>query len=292
MPAGTLRKIFLLFFFLIFLFSSCVKDVTNIKLPDASPKLVVGCFISPQDTVLVATVTKSVPYFGSKQNSNTVFQKVSNALVKISDGTNSGILSFNTGDSTYKLKASQFSVLPAKTYYLTVSTPDGSSVSASCTVPLSSVPSMSIHFIDTVSSFTGTNKEIDVSWQDIPNQTNYYVFFAQEATLQYSYNGGGTGIVDTLYNNLDTLGSPVFTNQGRAGSAFTVKIMWQDFYSSVFYDFYVLNISQDYYQYLNSISNFNNTSGDPFGTPSPVFTNVKGGLGIFTAFQKLHVRKM
>jgi hypothetical protein len=286
MMNGRRRIYFISYLLLAFcILSSCRKEVTNIKLPNTS-KLVVGCFISPQDTLLTATITRSVPVFGS--SAYTAYPYVWNANVRISDGVHSGTFLFNAIDSNYVLEAKQFPVLPGKTYTLNVSAPSGENVSASCTVPLNQVTSVGLNFVDTTSLVFGgsglpAKKEIDMNWQDIPGQSNYYLAFAQEATYLYG---------DTIYNYIDSNGVSLFSNIGNNGSQFSIKFIWTDSSIPIFYDFYVMNISSEYYQYLNSIPNNVISNGDPFAVPNPVYTNITGGLGIFTAMQKLHVRKI
>jgi hypothetical protein len=52
---------------------------------------------------------------------------------------------------------------------------------------------------------------------------------------------------------------------------------------SAFLKVYLLNTDKSYYDYHRSLGNYD-SGDDPFTEPSPVFSNVNGGLGIFAAY--------
>jgi len=273
-------RIFFLFILFIFLLVRCQKEVTNIKLPETNPKLVAGCFISPQDTLIVVTLTRSNPIFGSGHNSsNNSF--VTDASVIISNGINAVAVPYNNTNWQYELQASAFPVLSGKTYYLNISTPKGENVSARCAVPPSNLSSMTIDFIDTTSS----EQKINVKWTDIPNQINYYRVFAQ-TVMQDSFMN------DTTYFEMYSDNSLQNDNE-KDGQEMSSKLNAYSSYGGtnniIGYDFYLLNIDEEYYKYYRSLENF--SYGDPFSEPSPLYTNINGGLGVFAAYQKIHVRK-
>src|SRR3972149_9782654 len=93
------EKIYFLTLFLlsgfIILPAGCEKDVTNIKQPETKPKLVAGCFISPQDTLIIVTLTRSNPIFGTGHNDSNNLS-VTDASVIISNGINSVVIPYNS----------------------------------------------------------------------------------------------------------------------------------------------------------------------------------------------------
>ena len=263
------------------LLSGCVKDATNVKLPDTPPKLVVGCFISPQDTLIVVTLSRSNPIFGpAHNNSNNLL--VADASVIISDGAASVVVPYNSVNERYELPATMLTIASGQTYSLNISTPKGESVSASCTVPPSNLASLTVEFIDTASS----TKRINVKWTDIPNETNYYRIFAQTVFADSFAN-------DTAYNEMYSDNS-LQNDYDKDGKEMTSKLNGYSYYTGgngytkIGYDFYLLNIDAEYYKYQNSLNNY--TYGDPFSEPIPLYTNIKGGLGIFGAYQKFYIR--
>ena len=262
------------------LLAGCEKDVDNIKLPKTDPKLVVGCFISPQDNYISVTLTRSNPIFGPG-HSNTGSLPVEDASVIISDGSNAVTIPYDISNEHYEIPASAFPIIAGQTYGLTVSTPKGENVSGSCTVPPSNPVLLTVNFTDT-SSY---NKKITVKWQDISGEVNYYRVVGQMVSIDPATPGDTSFtymyIASSLYNDHDKDGNEMYAKlegywDGNSGSQL------------IAYDFYLLNIDPEYYTYQNSIDHY--TYGDPFSEPSLIYTNIKGGLGVFAAYQILRVR--
>mgnify|MGYP003444346138 FL=1 len=101
---------------------SCVKEVKNIKLPPSDPKLVVGCFISPQDTLIALTLKRSSPLFGSG-NGSSQHEPVTGASVIISGNAGSVQLNYNSKRKQYEASKKTFPISGGETYNLTISTP-------------------------------------------------------------------------------------------------------------------------------------------------------------------------
>jgi hypothetical protein len=97
----------------------CTKKAT-IKLPEPESKIVVTCFITPDDSIISAVVRLSTPKFGPVDTSAVFRDDVSDAVVRISDGSNSLVLSFDQDFFFYSAPAKSFPVLPGKTYNLNV----------------------------------------------------------------------------------------------------------------------------------------------------------------------------
>ena len=263
------------------LIAGCVKDANNIKLPETEAKLVVGCFISPQDSMIVVTLTRSNPIFGKNHNSSRALNNVVDAEVTIFNGTNTINIPYNNGYLDYEIASSLFPITSGTTYQIKVSTPQNEHLSASCTVPLSTVSSVDIE-VDTLSR----TKKVILKWQDIPNETNYYqaVGFL---IISDTFNG------DTTHTPMGWNYNHLANDQDRDGSQLHADLEY-DFYGHydskiIGFGFYLMNTDVEYYKYQKSINNY---GGDnPFSEPTPVYSNIKGGLGIFCAFQKFYIRK-
>src|SRR5688572_12054191 len=116
-------KTYLLILFVLPLFYSCTKDATGIKLPETDPKLVVGCFISPDDPEIIATVAQSNPIFGSGHNNkNTI--TLPEAEVKISDGVNTATLPYDDVTERFRISTSALPIVAGKTYTINVTAPN------------------------------------------------------------------------------------------------------------------------------------------------------------------------
>jgi hypothetical protein len=262
------------------LLASCVKEVTNITLPSSTPKLVVGCFISPQDSGITVTLTRSLPIFDPNHQSNPDNDPIPDASVVISNGINSHPIPYNYKTRQYELPANQFPILSGQAYSLAVSTPNRESVSATCTVPASNLTSLDVDFTDTISYL----KKCVVKWKDIPNQPNYYRAFGEIEFINNISN-----MRDTNYNSLYGR-NILFSDYEKDGQELSCKLEGQQGWGKVIsYNFRVLHVDKEYYNYLNSLLHYN-SSNDPFSEPSPVYTNIKGGLGVFAAYQKFERR--
>lgn len=187
---------------------SCDSMVTeispkNLNIPDS--KLVLNCFISPQDTTLYATLTESNPLFGVKNIKNDIFyildgdttwvynNAVKNAKIVLSDETQAITFAYNDTLKVYyyHLDKSSFKILAGKTY--TISAEDATrKVSSSCTVP-NTKPSISSYEIKTDTSLVSWQsglraREINVklNWQDA-NKPNTYYRISGKALAANSY---------------------------------------------------------------------------------------------------------
>src|SRR3954465_15511204 len=71
-----------------FLIVTCTKKAT-IKLPPNEEKLVVTCFLSPDENYINVVVRLSKPKFGAQQNTSSSTGDVEDATVTVSDGSES-----------------------------------------------------------------------------------------------------------------------------------------------------------------------------------------------------------
>jgi hypothetical protein len=55
------------------------------------------------------------------------------------------------------------------------------------------------------------------------------------------------------------------------------------YYDSAFIKIYLLNTEKSYYLYQKSLEDYK-SGEDPFTEVTPVYSNIDGGLGIFTSF--------
>jgi hypothetical protein len=262
---------------------SCEKEVTNIKLPSTKPKLVVGCFLSPQDTLIRLSLTRSKPIFGTEPAKKEAIS-VTDALVIISNKSQSITLSFNAITNKYEVKAGSFPIVAGTTYSLKISTPNGEIVSATCTIPDSPIPDARIELLDTSSA----TKVVNIKWKDIPNETNYYTVIGQAQQIV-----NGPIAQDTLLTSLLYDGTSSLNDNRKDGNELSMILIdfnpGSEHIISTHYSVWVLNIDLNYYQYEKS--SFNYTGDDPFSEPSPVYTNIKDGLGIFAGYQQKFIKR-
>ena len=112
--------------FLGMILNSCEQMVTNVDVPEYTPKLVVFSYISPADTLITVRVSKSKAVFGV--NNNYASDIVGDATVIISDGVTSRSIPFvenyngYTAES-YIISQHDYAIVEGKKYTLEVSSP-------------------------------------------------------------------------------------------------------------------------------------------------------------------------
>lgn len=288
---ASMKNIFLLIS--VVLMAGCIRDAENIKLPGGTPKLVIGSFISPQDTLLSVSVTQSYPVGKVITNDGVV----KDAQVVLSDGITSQTLSFDDKEEKYTGKP-VFPISGGQTYYLTVQAPDGRSVKASCTIPSTKDTTLTVAVDSANTDQAGyLDYYVRAGWTDIAGETNWYkinVEFIMEDTVhQYLYSN---------IFNFSTTENPIYSDEGKDGQKFATNQGDVYIYNPYSFSYppqnkkfykayilvYLLTIDQNYYKYYESL---NNVSSDPFAEPMNLYSNIEGGLGVFAGYQKHTVRR-
>ena len=241
------------------------------------------------------------------------------ATVTISDGKNKATIPYRKDNRYFSLPASQFPIRAGQTYTLTVT--DGKrTAQATCTVPINSVP-IKKYNLDTaiVTNFSRKDTVLVTSfaWDDPAGQADYYrvrVYEEQEVpffnfnptTKTYVENReriqfffysrqndeGRTGLVNDINLDGTTLSSGQFEKTFNNSFYFSYSFPVVDGKRLIpsrgvesLGVFLLLNHTDfAYYEFHRSLERF---SGDnPFVEPSLIYTNVKGGFGVFAGFNQ------
>ena len=281
---------------LLMLLTSCEKDAPEIDLSGVQEKLVVNCFISPQDTALSALVMRTLP-LGTKVTDENPFT-VTNAIPILSDGTHSVQLVYKRGN-LYQAPIEALPIEAGKTYYLTVTTPEGLSASASCTVPLSSVPVQGVKVDSTLEQQPGrtlTRYSMSFDWLDEPGKENYYIVNTKLWCKERLVRKDGTTTV-RRHEPLISYDNATFADdKGRDGQrVVSAKAEAQVFDELAFSEFTIFQTpdylvaslwNTDVHLYQYQLSRQEYTGDNPFTEPQNLYTNVTGGLGIFGAYNR------
>ncbi len=180
--------------------------VTDIDIP-YHDRLVVQCFISPQDTLLEVSVTQTAPVIGTVLDGAERYPNILNANVVLSDGQKSVTIPYKTlqlpsaydadgeyiftARSRYFLSAKNLPIIAGKNYTLKISAPGFESVESSCLIPTKVVAEKDISSIQTSITgnigrgATGTYPSIGVRFKDIEGEESFYSvgqFFYQKGT--------------------------------------------------------------------------------------------------------------
>lgn len=186
--------------------TACKSLVTDIDIP-YHDRLVIQCFISPQDTLLEVSVTQTAPVIGIVLDGAERYPNILNANVVLSDGDKSITIPYKTvqlpssydadgeyiftARSRYFLSAKNLQIVAGKTYTLKVSAPGFESVESSCLIPTKVVAEKDISSVQTSITgnigrgATGTYPSIEVRFKDIVGEENFYSvgqFFYQKGT--------------------------------------------------------------------------------------------------------------
>ena len=282
-----------LIFLITICITACEKIVDNVDIPSQQPKLVVNCYISPEDTIIKATVYASAPIWSVSAVDS--YTPVSTATVKISDNNTEKQLIYNSQKGEYVLNASSFPIQEDVVYKLSVSAPGFTSVVASCKVPLQINKSLLfLSFDSVVGDQYSTEYKFRTEFTDFSGLGNYYRIGGYIIAL---YNDSIGGVNDTTYNSLSSNNNKEFMadkdNDGQ-------KVQSELNYWKYNYDdgmgggekllglkLFLLTTEENYYKFHKSMSNY--VGDDPFSEPTIAFSNFNNGLGVFGAYRKFTI---
>jgi hypothetical protein len=274
-----LRKTIWLTIFFVLCFTSCIKDVTNVKLPPFEQKLVISSFISPDIKANDIMLECNRNDYG-EINFEDPPGKVS---IIYSDGSNEIRIDTALIDTfkLYRIVINKLVVTEGKTYKVKVTNDKGLTAEASCTVPHRRDFQIEVDTTITFSTNQWSGKKYytitaNISITDFPGESNYY-------RLLFSVNG--INVAQRIEDN-------VISDKGREGKKFVIKSIT---FASKPVDYtsdnepyllriYLLNTNKAYYDYHKSLLTATLGSGGPFTEPSPVYSNVSNGVGIFAAY--------
>jgi hypothetical protein len=284
---------------LILLCTSCEQDVSNIKPLDVSSKLVVTSFISPQDTLIKVQLQKTQPSIGKQLSEEQLM--VLNATVTISDGSSTKMLDYNPKSKTYEADAKVWPIKEGTNYLLKIVDPKGYKAEASCSVPTTN----GIKISDFNTSFTevkenyyaGTIHKYNaiLKWQDAPEVENYYRTIVYMESMIPGPSGKEQLIQQEFY--FRNLSGQLFKDDKVQGKTFISEPMEyyhykNDEYPKIKSVFAILAVTdRNYYLFHQSIFSQYRAGYNPFSEPSLIYTNIKGGLGVFAAYNQLTVKK-
>jgi hypothetical protein len=248
---------------------SCEKDA-DVKLPKVEEKLVVVCAISPQDTLIKVDVSLSQPIYNvSPTNSQHV--SVKNATVIISSDAGSWTLPYDAAYERYVIDSKQLNVKAGLIYNLSVSTPDGKFVKAFTSIPYQNTTLSCTTEPDPKSV---NNVIVHARWQDPVASTDYYKFELQ----------------NNNFTNYWTHKSDLLTDEDNPGGILKRDLSFQYNASSTDSIIAVVyTLSSELYNYYDHLNKVNGANG-PFSEPSPMYTNLEGGFGVFGGFNRYKIR--
>ncbi len=265
----------------------CVEKA-KISLPKAETKLVVNCFISPGDSVVMATVRLSQPKWQYSVNIGALVDDISDARVIITDGTVSDTLTYISQLHFYSTGINAITIQEGKSYSLTVTTPDGKQVSASTSVPVGKfgIESYKVTIIRNKPSLLEYSTELIVN--DIPGASSYLAVY--EKNILAIKND-----TSKFFNDTSSISGgyyPHFENDeniARSRFVYSNQVRYDIGGDTILFSRHyieVLNCSREFYLYHSSLTRAIESSGNPFADPVMMYSNFNNGFGCFGAFSK------
>ena len=262
----------------VLIFVSCEKEVNNIKYPEFKSKWNISGYLSPDNLVSKIILGQNLRNYGNPwQIEDMGYPKVS-----LSDGTN--LIVLDSTQMRYGIKSSDFPIEEGKTYTLKVVTDKGFNAEASCTVPFRG--NFDLEIDTTITRYLYQDSIIfltvhpNLYFTDTKDIDNYYMVFCEE--VQYISGTRPGRYIDAL--RLDQ--KAFFNDKGIDGLRSKISIDGtglSDMIDSSFLKIYFLNTDKTYFDYQKSVEKYN-SGENPFTEPSPVYSNITGGLGIFAAY--------
>lgn len=284
------------------------QEIDPDRLNREASKLVVTCFLSPQDTVLAVKVNRSQPVLGDEPEFGLTATDVKDAVTTLSSGSKSVVLVYNRQLGYYRASSQGLPVVVGQTYTLTVQTPAGEQATAACTIP-GPVNLASLAFDSLIDNqFSGQSKRYFVRgrWRDPAGQPNNYQltglfrYILPCTNCQNNPNYKETEQFTTLYFDESNKGlqTDQSTNGGEmiSGRAFLGYSYYSgggsnqpnfgSQYKSATVTVNLLNTDRAYYQYQDAIARQSDVSGNPFAEPVIIPTNIQGGFGCFAGYNR------
>jgi Domain of unknown function (DUF4249) len=254
-----LKSIFISVFFVL-VNSACQKTIP-LKLPKYEPKMVLEFYLQDNQP-LVCLLQESINYTDTAR-----VKLIDNALIVLSyNGVNDTLynvpyLDLKLGKFYNYSNFKNLKLLPNVEYNLYIKDRNGREMRGTTRVK-EIIPIKTLGYtyddIDNVSAV--------LSFNDDGNTSNYYIFSAFRNTPAL-----GVGVLrDVRFSDILFNGKPFSFNTGYSygtGDTITARLY---------------HLTQEHYDFAESVSNAQSANGNPFGQPANILSNVSGGIGLFT----------
>ena len=281
------------------------NEVTPDQLTSESAKLVVTCFLSPQDLVLAAKITRTKTVLGNQAGSSGD-NNVTNAVVKLSEGGRSAVLYYDAKAGVYRADIRLLPLVAGRTYTLTARIPNGKLLTSTCTIP-APVELAGTTFDSLTEEQSGRPYRryfIRARWQDPAGQLNFYqvtglfrsvvncpacekkpTYQAKEVVSHVRFDSN----VGNLQGDENTQGRMMTSEPGMVSGVYLDEkqpLCFENQYKSALVIINLLNADPSYYAYLNGVERQAQVAGNPFAEPVPLPSNIDGGLGCFAGYNR------
>ncbi len=271
-------KIYRSFYLIMLLFAASCESflLKEVEVDDGvhENKIVVQSFISPQDTIIRVAVRYAELANGEIPEGKESDQGIRNAKVKLSNGTKSVILSFFEDEELYAISTKEFLIEAGETYTLEVVAPEYLPIKATSTVPKSRIDTSKIALIIPNNKW---EEGVLFSWEDIPNEYNYYHLII----LDIREESGRNLIIENDYS--------VGQYEEGDGRLISRKVyprrrhVYNDTLQTYSLGLFAA-VDYNYYEFHRTFAEQTIDIEVETGLPAAIFGNIEGGFGIFAAY--------
>lgn len=270
----------------LFLFS-CESMVTNVDIKQSDPKLVINSFLSPDEDVVIVSVSETSPLFDTVDD-NWEVPYLDNADVFISNGTLTKQLSYDAQLRHYFISSTEFPVVVGGTYTVKVKMADKREAEGVTTVPAMTAHNIRLESVSKVTNDNFTENIFKFRFDDPAAEKNYYrvmativwesISFPGDTFVEALYQDGRSELLDDVNFNGS---SYVLTFKGYDNSAgYQLKSVYAHF----------LTTDPAYYHYHRSLESYSNSGGNPFAEPVVVYSNIDKGRGVVASYNYRKVK--
>jgi hypothetical protein len=286
--------------------SSCSTNI-DLNLPEGEEKLVVEGHIEPGLPPFIL-LTKSTAYFASTNINDVANTFVHDAVIKVSDGTDTvSLIEINLAtipDSLAKMIMDLYQInvhnvssgfnftfytsfsmtgVTGKTYSLTVEA-QGKKLTSITTIPDLVIPDSFWVVPPTNDPLNDSMMLLYFAFKDPAAQANYYRYFTKRNKEPFYPDRFTSVFDDNLFNGQD-----IKWNLSRGASAYdsfnmkTYGMFWKG--DTVIVKFCTIDLAhRDFWQTLESAR----STGGPYANPIQIKSNIVGGLGIWGGYGSVY----
>lgn len=276
-----MKRLFLLPLLTVVAFlTGCEKDIT-VDLIEAEEKIIVEGYITPGMPAYVF-LSRTAPYFAPTDSASLLNYVVKDAIVTISDGTITDTLIAPAPGIGYLYISTLITGEVGKNYTLTARLTDGRSISSVTTIPVP-VPLDSLWF--KVRAVNDNRGWAYARLSDPSTSGNSYRWYAKRLNQDVDFIAPlGSVFEDKFFNGLTfdfaaSRGNAPYTNDGDnhddndgyflIGDTIIVKFA---------------STTREGFEFWRSAESQVASGGSPFASPTPLKSNITGGIGIWEGY--------
>jgi hypothetical protein len=287
---------------ILFYFSSCTKNALEdsyARLPDFNRKLVIIAFISPDQNSNRITISTTLQRFGVRTFADIKPLKLS--LYEDLNEVKIDTICKTLNSTEFNYYINNFKFKEGRSYTIRVESESGLEAEATCIIPVKRNFDLKV---DTTSRMIinefGNHlllRNAKISIKDFAGEKNYYRLLFYQETFK---SGKGEMTTKLLSENPITPawnpddGDVMHNDNGFDGQRIVLRSIefnpinvslnsMDNEIDSSFLRVYLLSTDKPYYDFHLSFHNYT-TGDDPFAEPTFIYSNIKGGVGIFASY--------